>query len=277
MQVEQFIMLIQQTEIQIIGVNKTETTYVAEFLTKMLGTDPQDIFDNIPLEWKELFDTMQEEQQLIISKISNCCFIPTEDKVLRIFRNLYPNEIKVVFLGQDPYPGIVKNINKTVACGLSFSAPRGPVPRSLKPIFLELKRTHGCDISGVVGDLSHWVSQGVFLLNTYLTIEYDSSKHKGISDSHSVWNCFTLKVLKYIALNTDAIFVLLGDKAQRMGKKSLTSKNTKIEKSHPVADFRSSKKSFLGSNLFVEIDKEVAKRGWKTINWQPLKIPLDDS
>ena len=82
----------------------------------------------------------------------------------------------------------------------------------MRNVFLEIKRSNGENFKIDNGDLCHWVNQGVFLLNIFLTVLYDPIERKGYPDSHGVWKCFTTKVLEYIAKNTDAIFMLWGEK-----------------------------------------------------------------
>lgn len=75
-------------------------------------------------------------------------------------------EVRVLILGQDPYPDPAR------AIGLSFSTgPGGDVPDSLANIYDELP-------AGLprptTGDLSAWAEQGVMLLNRSLTLPRDS-------------------------------------------------------------------------------------------------------
>ena len=71
----------------------------------------------------------------------------------------------MVILGQDPYHDIGQ------AHGLAFSVPKGvDLPRSLKNIYKELEN----DIEGFKavdhGCFQEWTTEGVFLLNTILTV-----------------------------------------------------------------------------------------------------------
>ena len=73
--------------------------------------------------------------------------------------------VKVVILGQDPYP------TPGDAHGLAFSyVGRRRLPASLQVILTELAHDLGCE-KPVAGDLSRWARQGVLLLNTALTTE----------------------------------------------------------------------------------------------------------
>ena len=88
--------------------------------------------------------------------------------------------------------------------GLSFSVRRGVrTPPSLRNIFKELKNDLNIDRCDT--DLSDWAKQGVFLLNTVLTVEKDkANSHKEIG-----WEIFTDYVIKEIndKLN-NVVFIL---------------------------------------------------------------------
>lgn len=97
---------------------------------------------------------------------------PFED-VFNAFKLTPLSNVKVVILGQDPYH------EEGQAHGLSFSTPEGrPIPRSLKNIFKEISSEYSYSIPES-GCLEKWAKQGVFLLNTVLTVE------KGNANSHS--------------------------------------------------------------------------------------------
>ena len=61
--------------------------------------------------------------------------------------------------------------------------------------------------NGEHGDLTQWAKQGVFLVNTKLSVV------QGSPNSHSFWKPFTDFVIKYISDNAeDVIFVCWGSK-----------------------------------------------------------------
>ena len=90
---------------------------------------------------------------------------PPREDLFAAFRLTPPEQVRVVILGQDPYhePG--------QAMGLSFSVPEGTaLPKSLQNIYKELS----ADLEQAppeTGDLTAWAKQGVFLLNSVLTVE----------------------------------------------------------------------------------------------------------
>lgn len=128
---------------------------------------------------------------------------PTVENVFNAINGIYPSEVKVVILGQDPYhePG--------QAHGLSFSVQDGtPLPPSLKNIYLELYNDLG--INRTSGCLEDWKNQGVLLLNTVLTVrEHEANSHKDIG-----WEKVTQAIIEIVMeAKKDIVFLLWGNQA----------------------------------------------------------------
>lgn len=87
---------------------------------------------------------------------------PPSNLIFRAFS--YPmQDIRAIILGQDPYH------EEGQAMGLAFSVPNDcKTPPSLRNIKTELKDDLGVNLEG--NDLTAWAEQGVFLLNTVLTV-----------------------------------------------------------------------------------------------------------
>ena len=151
---------------------------------------------------------------------------PPNNLIFEAFRKTTFTEVKVVILGQDPYhqPGL--------ANGLSFSVNDGvKIPPSLRNIFKELSSDLSIGIPEN-GNLQHWCRQGVFLLNTCLTVEMGKpASHKAIG-----WERFTSYILKYLSTHKSKI-VFLGWGNQAIDKISqLDSDNHYfLKSSHPIA------------------------------------------
>lgn len=161
---------------------------------------------------------------------------PYPDLIFKVFE-MPIDEIKVVILGQDPYikeetfltESLICPISTPQAMGLSFSVPNGmPIPPSLKNIFKNLFHYHHIDKIPLSGDLTSLTSQGVFLLNSALTVE------AGKSNSHQkLWTWFTDEIIREISEKTpDVVFVLWGKNA--IEKRRLLKAGTKfVASSHP--------------------------------------------
>ena len=88
---------------------------------------------------------------------------PVNGDLFRVF-NLCPfDRVRVVILGQDPYP------DPRFYYGICFSVPDGvPIPGSLQNIFREVHDDTGHPVPAS-GRLERWVAQGVLSMNTIFT------------------------------------------------------------------------------------------------------------
>ena len=95
------------------------------------------------------------------------------------------------------------------AVGFSFSVKSGnKINTSLRNIKTELKN-EGFTVTKDGGDLTNWVKQGVFLLNTALTVS------EGNSGSHlEMWKKFTNSAIKFITKKQNLAILLFGNKAK---------------------------------------------------------------
>ena len=187
-------------------------------------------------------------------RLSKTIYPPAKD-LFNAFKLTDFNDIKVVILGQDPYHG------ENEAMGLSFSVRRGVrTPPSLRNIFKELKNDLNIDRCDT--DLSDWAKQGVFLLNTVLTVEKDkANSHKEIG-----WEIFTDYVIKEIndKLN-NVVFILWGRQA-RDKKRIITNPNNYIiESAHPSP--LSAYNGFFGSKPFSKTNNYLKAHNKKEINF----------
>lgn len=180
---------------------------------------------------KPYFKHIDDELRRIGSSAS-----PSRSQIFNAF-NLTPFEkVKVVLLGQDPYP------NPKHAHGLSFSTETGEIPPSLRNLFY-LLRTQTRYTPPTSGNLNHWAERGVLLLNSILTVDY--TRGAG-SHYHLGWDIFTDKVLKSLK-NRGIIFILIGKKSE--GKKRLLDGETVVISSHPSPLNRKWKDSTLFEDL----------------------------
>ncbi len=220
------------------------------------------LFESFPKAWSELLreEARKEYLFLLEKKIeeayaSSICF-PPKEKIFEAFTLCFPKDVKVVILGQDPYHGTGE------AHGLAFSVRQGiKTPPSLRNIFKELESEYGIDLTRST-DLTSWAEQGVFLLNSVLTVEKDKA------GSHSKWGWeeFTNSVISFISKgNEHVVFVLWGDYARK--KKSLIdlSKHAVIESAHPSP--LSSYRGFFGSEPFSKINAQLHQWGEESVKW----------
>ena len=180
---------------------------------------------------------------------------PPKDEVFTAFSFCELNEVKVVIIGQDPY----HEINQ--AHGLAFSVKDGnKLPKSLINIYKELY--DDILVTRLTGELTDWAKQGVFLINTVLTVEEgkaNSHKNKG-------WEIFTSEVIKELANdNSPKVFVLWGNQAFEY-EKIIGNPNHKIIKSaHPSP--LSAYRGFFGSKPFSKINEFLKEHNLEQIDW----------
>ncbi len=212
------------------------------------------------MTFKELFK--QEEQKEYYKNLmkfvneeyhSHTCYPPYE-LIFNAFNFKDIHDIKVVIVGQDPYH------EANQAHGLSFSTLDKKLPKSLINIYKELNDDLG--VNRLDGDLTSWAEQGVFLLNTCLSVQEgkaNSHKNKG-------WEIFTLEVIK--TLNEDSspkIFVLWGNDAFKFKQYITNPIHEVINSAHPSP--LSAYRGFFGSKPFSKINSFLKKNNLSEIDW----------
>jgi len=209
---------------------------------------PVDLISLLPKPWHDFVDLNLLEQ---ISKNLVSSFIPEQQNIFRALQ-IPPDQVKVVIVGQDPYP------NAKHAMGLAFSIPAGvaPLPKSLKNIFTELNDDLVIERSN--GDLSDWANQGVLLLNRSLTVE------PGKSDSHSNlgWQDFTEEIIQAAASN-GALAILWGNEAQKVSNLFADEEVFKSAHPSPLSAYR----GFFGSKPFSKVNNRLKEKGLIPIKW----------
>ena len=199
------------------------------------------------LYFKKLNDFLIQEQK-------HFQIYPPNNKIFSSF-NLTPfNKIKVVIIGQDPY-------HNGYADGLCFSTfYKNKTPASLRNIFKEIKN----DIGSIndSGSLEKWSKQGVFLLNSTLTVR----KKKAGSHQNKGWEKFTDNCIKKISEKKEKIiFLLWGKYAQKKERIIDKKKHFVLKSSHPSP--LSSHLGFFGCKHFSKTNEILKSIDKKTILW----------
>jgi uracil-DNA glycosylase len=235
---------------------------------------------NIHKSWHEhlqpLFDDAKME--MIKTKIlPNCHYYPDRHYIFRVFE-MPMDKIRVVLLGQDPYP----NGQATgLAFGINMSTQA--MPPSLKIIKKEVDGNTELKFYKRSEDfpwrtLEHWWKQGVFLLNSALTVEAKNA------DSHTgVWQWFSREVVKIISREKEVIWMLWGAKAKGfndfiLGSKTILKNNATeipnntihyvLEGNHPAAEtYPNSKYLFTGCNHFNLVNEILKIKKQSLIKW----------
>ncbi len=165
-------------------------------------------------------------------------------------------QVKVVILGQDPYHG------PNQAHGCSFSVlPGVKVPPSLQNIYKELQTDVGFQ-PVQHGYLKSWADQGVFLLNTVLTVR------AGQSNSHRKqgWEQLTDAAIAALSNRGHVVFILWGNAAKDKRRLIDETQNAVITAVHPSP--LSVYHGFFGSKPFSQTNTALEQWGMAPINWQ---------
>ena len=218
-----------------------------------------------PNEWNEF---LKEEKNLpyfkeLLNSLDSYYkteeITPKIDKVYYALSLINPKDVKVIILGQDPYPTL------NVANGLAFSVSKNtPIPQSLKNIYKELNIEYGYKIPQTNGDLTNWAKQGVLLLNTSLTTivgKPNSMKKIG-------WQTFTNHLIEKLSSLNDhkRVYLLFGNEAIK--KENLLNKENSliIKCVHPSP--LSASRGFFNSNCFKKVNELLKESNLKEIDWQ---------
>jgi uracil-DNA glycosylase len=217
----------------------------------------------LPENWKkELSDEIKknyfiELEKKLESEYKNSTVFPEKQNIFKIFECVDLSKIKVVLIGQDPYHA------KGQAVGLSFSVPKTEkIPSSLRNIFKELKSDIPDFKVPENGNLEKWTTQGIFLLNTTLTVQ------EGKANSHSKygWNKFTDTVIKLISDKCDnVVFLLWGNPSKEKAKLIDEKKHLILTTSHPSG--LSCNKGFFGCKHFSKCNEYLLQKGKNEIDW----------
>lgn len=176
-----------------------------------------------------------------------------------------PAAIRVVILGQDPYP------TAGYAHGLAFSVRPSvvTVPASLQNIYKELVTDLGLAAPPASGCLMPWAEQGVLLLNDSLTVNVGAPlSHAGLG-----WEDLTARFLAEVLRTADHVVVIVwGRQAQKKLNHALVKphlgKHTVLEAPHPSP--LSAHTGFFGSRPFSKTNAALRSHGQEEIRWTVL-------
>ena len=191
-------------------------------------------------------------------KYSKASILPEKFEVLKAF-NLCPyKDLKVVLIGQDPYP------QKGVATGLAFGNKRGT---SVLSPSLELIKEASINFTipkGVVEfdeTLESWAKQGVLLLNSALTVEENK-----IGSHTLIWRPFVTSLIEKLSeVNSGIIYVLFGKQAQSYIPYINANSNYIIKSLHPAYYARLG--MAMPCDCFEKVNDILMKNHGTTIKW----------
>lgn len=231
---------------------------------------------------QSLFDDLK--MSMILDIVNKTKIYPEKKNVFKVF-SMPIDEIRVVILGQDPY-------SHGEATGLAFGVdPHKNTPKSLMIIKNEITNTvyKGKNIFSQNNSnssypdivqwktLEHWSKQGVFLLNSALTVQ------AGQPNSHMlIWQWFTREVISAISKKGKVVWLLWGTKAQSylnyidhhtiMSEDNIevvTPNNGVLLAPHPAAESYNpdTPYKFTGCNHFELCNKILENNSQRAVKW----------
>jgi len=202
---------------------------------------------------KPYFETLKH---FLVEEKKEYTIYPSGATIFAAFEHTPFENVKVVILGQDPYHGAKQ------AHGLCFSVQEGVAhPPSLQNIFKELHSDIGCEIPQN-GTLTAWAKEGVFLLNTVLTVRASQP----LSHRNQGWENFTDAVIRAISTyKENVVFILWGAPAGAKASLIDSQKHLILRAPHPSP--LSSYRGFFGSKPFSKTNDYLVNHGKTPIQW----------
>lgn len=210
-------------------------------------------------EWIYFIDKYEAERLLpILDDYYNAFEIyPKKEDVFRAFSLCNPNDCKVVFIGQDPYP------QRGIATGILFGnkqcTKEDDYSPSLKVIKKSIKNLENPNIVYTFDPtLENWAKQGILMLNASLTVEVNR-----IGSHTMLWRRFMARFINnFSKYNNNIVWVLFGELAQTFAPYIFQGKVFKVK--HPAYYARTN--TDMPCSIFSEVNDYLKKYGTE-INW----------
>jgi len=193
-----------------------------------------------------------DEAEKIVSKLSN--YTPKKRDIFKAFKLCKYDDLKVVFVSQDPYP------QPNIATGIAFGCEKEPQPslEIIKNACIDLSVPH--NIINFDNSLESWCKQGVLMLNMALTTEVNKPL------SHiTYWANFTMDIIKRLNKEKqNIVYVLMGSYASIAERFIDPTNNLIIRVNHPAYYARTNTDM---PNFFKEIDAYLREYNIPPIQW----------
>ncbi len=190
---------------------------------------------------------------------------PERHQVFRALQLTHPKNVKVVILGQDPYP-----VTSTPD-GLAFSSPDSRRPDSLQRVLCCIAEECDLNFKGKTNCLAEWAAQGVLLLNTILTVDGKIGK---LSHEKCGWKDLAQQCIEKVSSGDNKVaFLLWGDHAHKY-EKWIQEKEQHIifKPAHPMAR-PNAKNQFCQENQFHKLDEWLVGNKKCKMNWSLKDTP----
>jgi uracil-DNA glycosylase len=213
--------------------------------------------------WNDFFEIIKQKdyfkslENFWDEKYSTSVVYPPRELIFNAFKLTPLEKVRVVIIGQDPYH------EKGQAMGLAFSVPdTSKCPPSLNNIFKEIEIEFGTPCNKI-GDLTYLTRQGVFLINTILTVE----EGKPMSHKIKEYSYFMRDLLGFLDnLDQPIVFMLWGGPAQKY-EPLITNKNRLIIKRTHPSPLGANHGGWFNMSTFTSCNEFLESKNVKTIEW----------
>ena len=220
-----------------------------------------------PSGWADKLKTfiLSEDFEKILNKLESDAnegkrFVPQVKYMFSAFEKCPYDKLKVVMMGQDPYPYL------GVPDGMAFSCSlKGKPEASLRYMFKEIEHTVyslGEEMYSHDPDLTRWADQGILLLNSALTTTV------GKPGMHQImWRPFMSFLFDILAWNNPGIiYVFLGKTAGQWAD-SMPDNCYKLFASHPASAAHVNADRWDSKDVFNEVNRILYKTNGEKIIW----------
>lgn len=197
-------------------------------------------------------------ERLMHDSLSNQKFTPTIKHLFRAFEECPYDKLKVIIIGQDPYP------RENVADGIAFSCSKTQHPSQIQPSLKQIYKA--LDEDNIehfhTYDLKDWAKQGILLLNSALTTTI------GTPGTHAkLWEPFTKYLLDVLNQETGLVYLFMGKAAQSYIDHINEDNNFIFKCSHPASAVYSVDNKWNSEGVFKKIDDTVKEQYKYKIKW----------
>ena len=213
-------------------------------------------------KWSEVIN--KRVLDIILSKLEleykTKLICPMQRDVFKAFKLCSYDELKVVMVGQDPYP------QKGVATGILFGNKKETRNENLSPslqvirkTIIDLENSDNCITFDPT--LENWEKQGILMLNSALTVEMNK-----VGSHTMLWRPFISDLLQNLSNSrTGIIYVLFGRQAQTFKPYINKQFNTVLEEKHPAYFARTGEK--MPDTIFKEVNELIRNKYKIPIIW----------
>ena len=213
--------------------------------------------------WNDFFEIVKKKdywqrlESFWDKEYSSKVIYPPRDLIFNGFKLTSLDSVKVVVIGQDPYH------EKGQAMGLAFSVPNScKMPPSLVNIFKEIELEFNKPVMKL-GDLTYLTKQGVFLINTILTVE----EGKPMSHKIKEYSYFIRDLLCFLEkLDQPIVFMLWGGNAQKYEQYITNPNHLVIKRTHP-SPLGANQGGWFNMNTFKSCNDFLQSKSVETIEW----------